>query len=66
MSAQPTPDDVATYQRDGAVCLRGLLSPADVALLTSGIDANLAHPSPRAVVASRPDDPGFFIEDFCN
>ena len=31
-----------------------------------GIDANLAHPSPRAKVASRPDDPGWFIEDFCN
>ena len=33
--------------------------------LREGIDANLAHPSPRALVASRSDDPGFFIEDFC-
>ncbi len=58
--------DIAAFQRDGAVCLRGLLSPGEVARLRDGIDANLAHPSPRAKVASRPDDPGFFIEDFCN
>jgi ectoine hydroxylase-related dioxygenase (phytanoyl-CoA dioxygenase family) len=54
------------YARDGAVCLRGVLDADELARLTSGIDANLAAPSPRAIVASRPDDPGFFIEDFCN
>ena len=57
---------VAAFARDGAVCLRGLLTPDEVATLRRGIDANLAAPSPRAIVASRPDDPGFFIEDFCN
>ena len=61
-----TPEQVADYQRDGAVCLRQLLTPAEVALLQHGIDANLAQPSPRAIVASSADDPGFFIEDFCN
>lgn len=55
----------AAYARDGAVRLRGLLSPDEVQVLREGIDANLAHPSPRALVASRSDDPGFFIEDFC-
>ena len=58
--------DVADFQRDGAVCLRQLLSPEEVALLRDGIDANLATPSPRAKVASRADDPGRFFEDFCN
>ena len=58
--------DVADFQRDGAVCIRQLLSPDEVALLRDGIDANLATPSPRAKVASRPDDPGRFFEDFCN
>ena len=53
------------YARDGAVCLRGVLSPAEVARLREGIDANLAALSPRAKVASRPDDPGRFVEDFC-
>ncbi len=54
------------FRRDGAVCLRQLLSPAEVALLREGIDANLAAPSPRAKVASQPGDPGHFVEDFCN
>ncbi|MBO9676624.1 phytanoyl-CoA dioxygenase family protein [Paenacidovorax monticola] len=57
---------VADFARDGAVCIRQLLTPGEVALLREGIDANLAVPSPRAKVASRPDDPGRFFEDFCN
>ncbi len=61
-----TDDAVAAYQRDGAVCLRGLLSCDEVALLRAGIDHNLAAPSPRAIVASRAGDPGRFVEDFCN
>jgi ectoine hydroxylase-related dioxygenase (phytanoyl-CoA dioxygenase family) len=64
--AAVTPEIAAAYARDGAVCLRQLLQPEEVALLARGIDANLAQPSPRAIVASRADDPGFFIEDFCN
>jgi hypothetical protein len=65
-AAVATPDVVAAFERDGAVCLRGVLAPAEVQRLVCGIDANLAAPSPRAIVASRPGDPGFFIEDFCN
>ena len=57
---------VATFQRDGAVCLRGLLTAHEIDELRAGIDLNLAAPSPRAKVASAPGDPGFFIEDFCN
>lgn len=58
--------DVAAFRRDGAVCIRGLLNAGELALLAGGIETNLAAPSPRAKIASRPDDPGFFIEDFCN
>ena len=36
-----------------------------VALLRRGINENLGAPSPRAKVASQPDDPGYFVEDFC-
>jgi ectoine hydroxylase-related dioxygenase (phytanoyl-CoA dioxygenase family) len=61
-----TPELVEAWRRDGAVCVRQLLTPAEVQRLREGIDANLAQPSPRAKVASRPDDPGYFIEDFCN
>ncbi len=56
---------IEAYQTDGAVCIRGLLSAAEVEILREGIDANLAAPSPRAKVASLGDDPGLFIEDFC-
>lgn len=58
--------DVEAYRRDGAVCVRGLFSPAEVATGVAGISENMAAPSERANVASRPEDPGYFIEDFCN
>jgi ectoine hydroxylase-related dioxygenase (phytanoyl-CoA dioxygenase family) len=54
------------FRRDGAVCVRGAFSAEEVALVERGIERNLAAPSPRALVASRPDDPGRFVEDFCN
>jgi ectoine hydroxylase-related dioxygenase (phytanoyl-CoA dioxygenase family) len=56
---------IATFQDDGAVVLRQLLTQPEVGLLRRGIDENLAHPSPRAKVASAREDPGFFVEDFC-
>jgi ectoine hydroxylase-related dioxygenase (phytanoyl-CoA dioxygenase family) len=61
-----TAASIDAFRRDGAVCLRQLLSPDEVSLLREGIDANLAAPSVRAKVASRNDDPGLFVEDFCN
>ena len=57
---------IDSFQRDGAALLRGLLSAEEIALLRQGIDHNLAHPSPRALIASHADDPGRFVEDFCN
>jgi ectoine hydroxylase-related dioxygenase (phytanoyl-CoA dioxygenase family) len=56
---------VSDYQRHGAVVLRGVLNVEEVALLRQGIEHNLAHLSPLAQVASKADDPGRFIEDFC-
>lgn len=58
--------DIEAYQQQGAVCLRQVLSLDEIELLKIGIEENLKSPSPRAKVASRPDDTGFFIEDFCN
>ena len=56
---------VTAFQADGAVVLRGILTPSQLEMLRAGIDRNLAQPSPRAKVASARDDPGFFLEDFC-
>ncbi len=60
------PDNIAQdYARDGAVVLRGVFNASELALLERGIEHNLAHLSPLALVASEPDDPGRFVEDFC-
>ena len=55
----------AAYDRDGVVCVRSVLDPAEVAAAARAIDAVLASPSPLAQVASGADDPGAFTEDFC-
>ena len=57
---------VEQYQRDGAVCIRGMFDPRQIDTLRAGIDQNLAALSPRAIVASAANDPGRFVEDFCN
>ena len=54
------------FQADGATVLRQVFRRDEVELLEAGIDENLANPSPRAKIASAADDPGWFIEDFCN
>jgi ectoine hydroxylase-related dioxygenase (phytanoyl-CoA dioxygenase family) len=59
-------EDCEAFARDGAVCIRALLSPAELARLAAGIERNLKAPGPNARVASRDDDPGFFFQDFCN
>ncbi|MEQ8291189.1 MAG: phytanoyl-CoA dioxygenase family protein [Roseovarius sp.] len=61
-----TEKEIAEFQRDGVVCIRGLFTPEEVETGRRGIDANVATPSPRAKVASAPGDPGYFLEDFCN
>jgi ectoine hydroxylase-related dioxygenase (phytanoyl-CoA dioxygenase family) len=60
-----TTELVQAFARDGAVVLRGVLSSVQVKRLEEGIEHNLAHPSPLCIVASEPDDPGRFVEDFC-
>lgn len=57
---------ISDYATHGAVVIRNALSADEIALLTSGIEANLATPGPLAAVASSADDPGRFFEDFCS
>ncbi len=54
------------YRRNGCVIVRGLFSPDEVQTVRRGIERNLADPGPLFGVASRDDDPGRFVEDFCN
>ncbi|MFM7253904.1 MAG: phytanoyl-CoA dioxygenase family protein [Ilumatobacteraceae bacterium] len=53
------------FWRDGAVCVRGAFSDAEISLARAAIDENLASLSPLAKRASGSDD-GAFVEDFCN
>src|ERR1700675_204938 len=59
-------DIVAQFQRDGAVCIRQLFRPDEIEELRAGIELNWAVPMPLAKVASGANDPGRFVEDFCN
>jgi ectoine hydroxylase-related dioxygenase (phytanoyl-CoA dioxygenase family) len=56
---------ISDFVRDGAVCIRGALSADELATLARGIERNRAQRSARGIVASEPDDPGEFFEDFC-
>jgi ectoine hydroxylase-related dioxygenase (phytanoyl-CoA dioxygenase family) len=60
------PEDIEFYRQNGAIVIRGLCTATEISLLQQGIARNMAEPSPLAIVASAPDDPGYFIEDFCN
>ncbi len=57
-------DDIESYQRDGVLIVRGLLTPEEVAIARKGITTVLETPSMLAQIASGVDDPGRFVEDF--
>src|SRR5690349_5133796 len=61
-----TQQHIDDYQRDGAVCIRGLLNADEIDLLQRGIELNLKSLSRRTKIASKESDPGFFVQDFCN
>jgi len=65
-SSSVDPSLADAFRRDGAVCVRDAFAAEEIALVEAAIEQNLAAPSERALVASRPDDPGRFFEDFCN
>ena len=59
-------ETIHAFARDGATVLRGVFSAEELATLERGIERNLASPGALAMVASGADDPGKFVEDFCN
>lgn len=60
-----TSETIESYQRLGAVVLRGVFNAQEIQTLEQGIEHNLAHLSDLVQVASQPNDPGRFVEDFC-
>ncbi|MDO8309573.1 MAG: phytanoyl-CoA dioxygenase family protein [Actinomycetota bacterium] len=57
---------VSQFRVDGCTVVRGLFTPQEVETVRRGIERNLNDPGPLFGVASRDDDPGRFVEDFCN
>ncbi len=59
------PDYVTAYQRDGAVCLRGVFADW-VEMLRQGVARNMREPGPHASENTRSGEPGRFFDDYCN
>jgi len=59
-------DTIQEYRSIGATVVRGAFTAAEIAVVERGIERNLTNPGPMFKVASRDDDPGRFVEDFCN
>ncbi|HIE0651022.1 TPA: phytanoyl-CoA dioxygenase family protein [Serratia marcescens] len=58
-------DDVATFQRDGAICLRGAFKDW-IEPIAEGIARNQREPGPYATNVVTTGEPGGFFDDYCN
>jgi ectoine hydroxylase-related dioxygenase (phytanoyl-CoA dioxygenase family) len=61
----PSDSQIAQFQRDGAICVRGALDADQIAVVRAVVERMLADPGPYGQAASKPGAPEFF-EDFCN
>lgn len=64
-AAQVSAADIAAYQRDGAILLRGAFVEW-VVPLREGIDALMAHPGPYERTVRPQDGSAPFFQDLCN
>ena len=62
---QVTQDQIAAYQRDGAVLIKGLRADW-VDVLRAGVARNMAEPGPYAAENLKPGEAGRFFDDYCN
>ncbi|NOX70635.1 MAG: phytanoyl-CoA dioxygenase [Gammaproteobacteria bacterium] len=60
-----TRQQIATYQKDGAIFLPGLFSDW-VETIAAGIERNMREPGPGAAENTRPAETGRFFDDYCN
>ncbi len=65
MGKYVTEQQVADYQRDGAVCIPGLFKDW-VEPIRAGIERNMREPGPYAAENLKPGDTGRFFDDYCN
>lgn len=58
--------DIATYQRDGFVILRGVVSTDTLASIENGVEKNLSQPSAWANDYTPAESGGRFFDDYVN
>ena len=61
-----TETDIETFEKVGAVCLRGALDLSWLEKLAVGLDKNFSDPGPDNTVYTEEDKPGGFYDDYCN
>ncbi len=59
-----TEEHIETFNRDGLVCLRGVIAPEWMETLRTGVERDLARPGENVEVYTSPGDPGYFFNDF--
>jgi ectoine hydroxylase-related dioxygenase (phytanoyl-CoA dioxygenase family) len=57
--------EIADYQRDGVVCIKGLFKDW-VPQISEGIERNMREPSQYGSENLKPGDKGRFFDDYCN
>ena len=60
-----SPSDIEAYQRDGAVCIRGVFADW-VDVIAEGIERNIREPGQYAAESVKKGEPGSFFDDYCN
>lgn len=59
-------DEIAAFERDGAVRLQGVFSRDWIDLVAAGVEKNMASPSRFADFCTPKGNPGQFFGDYCN
>ncbi len=61
-----TSDEIETFARDGAICLRNVFSSAEIDQLIQGVDKILQEPSQYAETLRAEGGSGHYFNDYCN
>ena len=56
-------DDIAAYERDGVVCLRGMFGREWIAFMAEAVEEAMARPGPHGEIYTKPGSPGRFFGD---
>lgn len=59
-------EDIAAFERDGAIVVRGVFDVAWLESLAAGLERNFADPGPSSTVYTPDGQPGGFYDDYCN